>query len=290
MQAASVTVLTIALALGTTIATATFYMQQVGVGSEPVADVDSLRDQVERLSRECAELRSQLGARPMRESRREVTAVGEQQVEAAIRGWLEKHGHELTALAEASAKQPAKIDEKQAFLTVTDLDVPYDERLKVWRQVQEAGKLDDLVAMLREHASKSPNDPDAHTALGHALVQKINAPNVSGLERAVIGRQIDEAYGKALELDPEHWEARYSRAIGLTFWPAFLGKQAEAIKNFETLIEQQERRSPQPGYASTYVLLGNVYAQQGEMGKAREVWQRGLKQFPDNGDLKVKLK
>ena len=100
----------------------------------------------------------------------------------------------------------------------------------------------------------------------------------------------EKQWGDVLEQEPEHWEARYSRAIGQTFWPAFMGKQAEAIKNFETLIEQQERRTAQPGYASTYLLLGNVYSQQGKTEKAKEVWKRGLKQFPNNGDLKSKLK
>jgi len=294
MQAASVAALTIVLALGTSIATASFCLQQAqpepaDPGTEPAAAIAGLKDQIAALRKECAELRQQLESRPLGESKRELAGPGEAQIEAAVRSWLEQHGTAL--LAEASAQKPAvQIDKGQAFRTLADLGVPYEERLKVWRDVRKAGKLDDLITMLREHAEKSPNDANAHAALGHALVQKINSPNVGGLERAVLGRQIDDAFGKALEIDPEHWEARYSRAIGQTFWPAFMGKQAEAIQNFETLIQQQERRSPKPEYACTYVLLGNVYAQQGKMEKAREVWQRGLNQFPSDEDLKGKVK
>jgi len=289
MQAASVAALTIALAVGTTVATITFYPRQAEPGSDPTAVITELTEEVDALRRECADLRQQLKSRPMQDSPRELAGVGEQQIEAAILGWLEKHGHALATEASTKKALP-KIDEKQAFLTLADLNVSYDERLKIWDRVRKAGKLDDLVALLREHAKKSPNDADAQAALGHALVQKINSPDVGGMERAVIGNQIDKAFGKALDLNPEHWEARYSRAIGQTFWPAFMGKQAEAIKNFETLIEQQERRTAQPGYASTYLLLGNVYSQQGKTEKAKEVWKRGLKQFPNNGDLKSKLK
>lgn len=285
MQAAAVAALSLVVALGTSIATATL-LPPGDPGGQP--DVAVLRDEIKTLQRECAELRRELQSQP-RESKRELATLGEQQVEAAIRAWVEKHGH--TLLADAAAKKTTiTIDEKQAFLTVTDLSVDYDEREKIWAQVQKAGKLDDLVARLREHAKNSPGDADAQTALGHALVQKINSPGVSGQDQDVLGKQIDQCYAKALEIDPEHWEARLSRAIGLTYWPAFLGKQAEAIKNFEILIEQQERRTPQPGYATTYVLLGNVYAQQGKMDKAKEIWQQGLKQFPNDKNLRDKVK
>jgi tetratricopeptide (TPR) repeat protein len=289
MQAAHVAALSIALALGTSVATATFLNQSDSGSASGAAAMAALNDEIETLRRECAELRRQLESRPLRESKRELASLGEQQIEAAIRAWLEKHGQGLLADATAT-KQPKNIDEKQAFLTLVDLDVPYDQRAKVWAQVQKAGKLDALLKRLRDHAKNAPNDADAQTALGHALVQKINSPGIGGMEQAVLGAQIDKAYGKALEIDPEHWEARYSRAIGLTFWPAFLGKQAEAIQNFETLIDQQERRTPERKFASTYILLGNVYAQQGKMDKAKEVWQRGLKQFPNDKDLQGKLK
>ena len=72
----------------------------------------------------------------------------------------------------------------------------------------------------------------------------------------------------------------------MTHWPAFTGGQRLAIDNFNTLIEQQERGMPKPGYASTYVLLGNVYSQQGKNDKAKEVWERGAKLFPNDKDLK----
>ena len=293
MQAASVAALTIALALGTAIATTTFYLQQTNFGSEAAESAAAMGEEIDALHKECADLRRQLEAseqaQPMQDSQRVLAGLGDEQIEAAILRWLEKHGQTLPIEA-AAKKEPPKIDERKAFLSLSDLGMSYEDRLKVWAQVQKAGKLDDLLAKLKEHARQSPNDADAQAALGNALVQKINAPNVSGMERAVLGKQIDDAYAKALDLDPEHWEARYSRAIGQTFWPAFMGKQADAIQNFETLIEQQERRSQKPGYSSTYVLLGNVYAQQGKMDKAKEVWQRGLKQFPNDGELQKKLK
>ena len=76
----------------------------------------------------------------------------------------------------------------------------------------------------------------------------------------------------------------------MTYWPAWAGGQAEAIKNFKLLIEQQELRNPKPVYAATYLLLGNVYAQQGKSTKAEEIWKHGHKLFPDDPSLAAKLR
>ena len=36
-------------------------------------------------------------------------------------------------------------------------------------------------------------------------------------------------------------------------------------------------------------MLGNLYSQQGNDDKARDLWQRGARAFPDNQPLKDKL-
>jgi tetratricopeptide (TPR) repeat protein len=101
----------------------------------------------------------------------------------------------------------------------------------------------------------------------------------------------DGAFDQALELDPRHWDARFSKAISLAFWPPIFGKQAGAVKNFETLMLQQEEAggASQPQYAQTYQFLGNLYMQQGNSQKAREIWSRGLRFFPNDATLKESL-
>ena len=99
----------------------------------------------------------------------------------------------------------------------------------------------------------------------------------------------DQAFARALELDSEHWESRSQMARNKSFWPAAYGGQAEAIRQFETLIRQQERGAPEPRFASTYLWLGNLYDQQGRTELAQQVWSRGLGLFPDDSSLADKL-
>ena len=68
------------------------------------------------------------------------------------------------------------------------------------------------------------------------------------------------------------------------------GKQAEAIQHLETLRKQQEVRSSQDKkYAQTYMMLGNLYSQQGKKEKATEAWTKGATLFPNNAGLREKV-
>ena len=80
-------------------------------------------------------------------------------------------------------------------------------------------------------------------------------------------------------------DARFSKAISLSFWPPVFGKQTEAINNFEILAAQQAQQPQEPKFAQTWLLLGNVYQQIGKSEQALAAWQKGLSIFPDNAQL-----
>ncbi len=65
-----------------------------------------------------------------------------------------------------------------------------------------------------------------------------------------------------------------------------MGRGAEAVKHFETLIDQQNASGTrQPHHAMPYVFLGNMYGQQGEQQKALELWEAGYALFPNTDEL-----
>ena len=74
--------------------------------------------------------------------------------------------------------------------------------------------------------------------------------------------------------------------MALSNWPAFLGKQGEAVRQYEILREQQERAGA--GRDDTYFFLGNLYEQMGEHEKAASAWARGLELFPTSEQLRAK--
>jgi tetratricopeptide (TPR) repeat protein len=77
--------------------------------------------------------------------------------------------------------------------------------------------------------------------------------------------------------------------VSLSFWPPIMGKQPEAIQQFEMALAQQEARPSRPEYAQTYLFLGNLYRQQGNAARAKEIWKKGSELFPENDELTRKL-
>ena len=120
--------------------------------------------------------------------------------------------------------------------------------------------------------------------LGHAYLQKVFDVGM-GPMAMMWSDKANGAFDQALALDGEHWEARFSKAMSLSNMPAFLGKSAEAMQEFETLIDQQESRDARPQDEQAYYYLGNLYLQTGETDKALEAWRRGLGRFPDSSGL-----
>ncbi len=152
-----------------------------------------------------------------------------------------------------------------------------------WERIKKAGLLDRAIAELEALADENPDDPENHLDVGKACLQKLFT--VSDLEKGKWAMKADGAFNRALELDENHWESRFQKAVALSFWPPVFGKQAEAIENFETLATQQEADEPRPEYEQTYVFLGNLYQQQGNEEKAKATWSRGLERFPESREL-----
>ena len=158
----------------------------------------------------------------------------------------------------------------------------------LWQKLRDEDRIDAVVAAIEELAQSHPNDPDLQVDLAGAYVQKIFDVGVGPMS-GVFSEKADKAYDRALALDDHHWEARFGKAISLSNWPDFLGKSGEAIRQFETLIEQQEQRTPQDQFAQSYFFLGNMHQKNGEAEKARAAWQRGLDLFPNNESLRRQL-
>jgi tetratricopeptide (TPR) repeat protein len=196
----------------------------------------------------------------------------------------------------AGISGPAKTASRSEALTfetalagILDKKMSWDDREKLWTRIREAGLTDEIIKDLEKRAAANPKDPDSQTLLGNAYLKKIQEVP-QGPESGAWATKADQAYDRALEIDPEHWESRFMKAVALSFWPAAFGKGTEAIKHFETLVSQQERQNPRSGFAETYYFLGNMYLQTGQRDQAISAWQRGLRLFPDNAELQQQLR
>ncbi|MGQ0551618.1 MAG: tetratricopeptide repeat protein [Planctomycetota bacterium] len=223
-------------------------------------------------------------------------ALSVEDLEAAVDRAIERRGATLSLatvpaaeLAPSAGLALSEAPDLDAVLEqLRDDELDQDAKQALWNSLREAGLLDEAVAVLEALAKARPHDPEAQVDYAEVCIQKIFEVG-GGIQAGPWAMRADQAYDVALAADPEHWEARFSKAISLSFWPPITGKQAVAIDNFRTLIEQQERRSRRPEYAQTYLMLGNLYLQQGQHEQARQTFQAGLKQFPEDSELSEKI-
>jgi cytochrome c-type biogenesis protein CcmH/NrfG len=175
----------------------------------------------------------------------------------------------------------------QAVDTLVSLQTGFDQKQAVLKQLKEAGKLDQVIADLKQRAADNPNSPEIQTALGEAYLYKFPVQDYN--EAAILGMQVDQSFNAALKLDPANWEAQFFKAESLSYWPPELNKGPEVIQRLSSLIDQQETMPPQPQFARTYVLLGEQYQKAGRLDYAKQVWQLGAARFSGDPTLQGKI-
>ena len=209
-------------------------------------------------------------------------------VAEAVDRRLAQAGVGAASASEASADAAGAFDPSEVGARLIDGDLAWEDKMALWQELRESGRLADVVAWMGEQAKLFPNDPDKQVRFGEALIQKLmDTKNM--MEQGALSMAADKAFDRALELDDRHWEARFQKAVSLSFWPPSLGKQGEAIHHFEVLVDQQKSQTPNPGFASTYLFLGNMHMQRGDTDKALAVWREGLETYPNDAELRQQI-
>lgn len=168
-------------------------------------------------------------------------------------------------------------------------EATYQQKREAWKQLREAGKLDQAIAELEQRTANDPRSAQYPAALGQAYLQKCGAVK-DVREQGILAMQADKVFDQALSLDPSNWEARFHKAVALSYWPPMLNKGYEVIQHFQTLIQQQENQpQQQPQFAETYAWLGDQYQRVGRTDDAQATWKRGSVLFPTDEKLRSKL-
>jgi tetratricopeptide (TPR) repeat protein len=177
---------------------------------------------------------------------------------------------------------------RQDIETLASPQASFEQKQAVWERLRETGTLDQAIGELEQRLANDPQVPEYSAALGKAYLKKC-ALTQDVREQAIFAMKADQTLEAALSLDPSNWEARFTKAVGMSYWPAQLNKGQEVIQQFQALIELQEARAPQPEFAKSYVWLGDQYYKAGYSDAAAQVWQRGAALFPIDTELKAKL-
>jgi tetratricopeptide (TPR) repeat protein len=245
-----------------------------------------LAAELAELRAEQARLAARLAALPSAASAPATARVPVQDLEQAIADYMAKRVGRADAAKVGAA--PADLESAALADRILTGAVTGDALEALWQTLREEGRIDAVLAEIERQAAAAPNNPDLQNELGKAYIQKLFDVGV-GPMASVYGEKADAAFDRALELDETHWEARFQKALALSNWPTFLGKQGESVRQFELLMDQQELAAPHEGHPYTYYFLGNLYDQMGEGAKARATWERGAARFPDSTELRQKV-
>jgi len=282
-----------AIAAGTsTLLTPRVSARESAPESEATAALERLSEAVTELGRGQRALAADLLRLEQQDQLEPVTSGRTQlgEIDAAVARWMAEHAQEQAEDAASVAVVEVETDEVRLAeaLAQLDGDLSDPERQRLWRKLAEEGLTDAIVAAWEERAAREPNNPDMQLALGEIYLNKIfevgNSP-----EAGVWATKADRSFDAALALDERHWDARFTKAVSLSFWPPVFGKQGEAIQHFETLVAQQSEGPREARFAQTHLLLGNLYTQMGNKEQALVSWEAGLAQFPEDEDLQKQL-
>ncbi len=247
-------------------------------GAEALREIAELRKQYSELQKKCEALANAPApaTAPVAADRVAVPMVSAEQVAAAVDAYLLKRAAGTGALGASSETAPFELETTFSELAGTN----YWDNSAAWKKAFESGHIDEIVAKFEAAAKANPNDVKVQMQLANAYMANLQMDQ----SKWQLSMKADKVFDTVLELEPTHWEARFTKAVSYTFYPDFLGKKKDAIKNFETLVEQQESQPVQAHQAQTYLYLGNLLEAR-DPAKAKEMWARGARRHPDNAEL-----
>ncbi len=166
------------------------------------------------------------------------------------------------------------------------------EKHELFQQLLKSGQMDQALAELKKRAADDPNNPQIPTTIGEALINQVGAIHAAGgdiNEQGILAMQADQNFNAALKIDPNNYEAQLVKSISMTYWPAEPARDAQVVQTLSDLIDRQETMPSQPGFAQTYIYLGNEYQKIGQPDKALATWQLGAQKFPNDPTLQKKI-
>jgi hypothetical protein len=222
-----------------------------------------------------------------------VQEVSEQKFDMGEKQVSRKPPEAIAPKSEPTRSEPitravADVGQVQNVDTLVSPHATFEQKQAVWKRLKETGKLDQAIGELEQRLASNPQVPELSAALGQAYMKKC-AQIQDVREQALLAMKADQTLEAALNLDPSNWEARFTKTVGMSYWPAELNKGQEVIQEFSKLIELQESQPPQPHFARSYAWLGEQYRKAGHPDYAAQVWQRGAALFPSDAELRAKL-
>ena len=148
-------------------------------------------------------------------------------------------------------------------------------------------QFDRALDFFQKKVAGSPKAANLHLNYGFAYVDKI--PVAGSITQVILANNALSEFTRALELQPS-WIAYYTRGESYLFWPKIFNRASAGVADLENALEIQKREPRRSYHVKTFIALGDGYWKTDQMQKARDIWQEGLRAFPENQQLKERLR
>ena len=168
-----------------------------------------------------------------------------------------------------------------------DWDASGPELERFYELAKKTGLIDEKLAELEAAVAAAPDGLDLRMELADTYVAKLMT--VQGPEAGLWGSRAEEQWRETEKRDPEHWRATFSLGQNFAYYPDVMGKTDEAIAYLERARAIQERDAQGAEHVRTYLSLARLYQRKGDVARARDVLDAGLRHHPGNAELGAAL-
>ena len=157
---------------------------------------------------------------------------------------------------------------------------------KYRQEIIHSNQYDRAIAFLEKLVADHPAAANAHLNYGFAYVDKI--PAAGSITQVILANNALSEFTKSLELK-QTWISLYTRGNSYLYWPAIFGRAPLGVADLEAAMKLQKASVKKSFHVRTYIALGDGYWKTDNLEKARQIWAEGIKEFPGNAALSVRV-
>jgi tetratricopeptide (TPR) repeat protein len=148
------------------------------------------------------------------------------------------------------------------------------------------GAYDRAIQFFGKLVMDHPNASNARLNFGFAYVDKV--PAAGSITQVILANNALNEFTKSVELRAA-WIALYTRGNSYLYWPKIFGRTSLGVADLEVAMKMQKADRKRSYHVRAYIALGDGHWKMDDLDKARAAWTEGLKEFPENLQLKARL-
>lgn len=144
---------------------------------------------------------------------------------------------------------------------------------------------DDFITKMQTWVKDEPNNKYARLAFAQALTTRFQDLEGKFMKQGELAGQVKSETDKALETDPDYYDAVHFLAILKVNYPAFTPEFKEANGDLDKALELQKTLTWEDHFADIYTAYAQWHRKQGQLDAASTKVQAGLDHAPRNQGL-----